>query len=297
MAKIKILFFESRPQFLILSVVLSFLGSSIAWYNGYFNPLLAVLAAAGLSLAHASCNVLNDYFDYQSGVDLKTERTPFSGGSGVLPAGLLRPEEVLRLGVACFLLIIPIGIYFVLARGWWLLPLLGAAALCIILYTPFLLKTRYPEWAAGLGLGILPILGTYYIQSGDYTLSALVASVPSGILVYNLLMLNEFPDVQADRTAGKKTLPIIAGKKKAAVVYAAMTALVYLWIIGGIIAGMIPVFSLLVLLTLPFAIRAITGALKADDRASLISAMANNVKIVMLVQLLMGTGYILGRLL
>ncbi len=296
MATVKALFRETRPQFLILSLVLSFLGTSVAWYSGYFDFGSAILATIGLLLAHVSVNVLNDYFDYESGLDLNTSRTPFSGGSGILPAKVLRPKQVLWFGVLCFLLIVPIGIYFVLAKGLLLLPLLLVAAACIIFYTPFLLKTRYPEWVAGLGLGTLPILGTYFVQGTAYTLPAIVASIPSGILVHNLLLLNEFPDVEADREAGRKTLPIIAGRRRAGVVYSALTLAVYIWIVGGVALSLMPVFSLLALLTLPLAIKSIRGALRPEKADMFMPAMASNVMVVLLTQLLLGIGYVLGRI-
>ncbi len=291
--KAKTWFLEIRPQFLILSVVLAFLGTSIAWYDGYFHLGHAVLAFFGLLLAHISINTLNDYFDYRSGIDLETKRTPFSGGSGMLPAALLKPRQVFWLGMGSFLLSIPFGIYFIIVRGWPLLPLLLIAAVCILVYTPFILKTRWPEWAAGLGLGTLPILGTYFIQSGAYAWPLLVASIPSGILVHNLLLLNEFPDIEADGKAGRKTLPITMGRVRASRVYSAMTIIVYLWIIGAVVAGQMPAFSLIALLTLPLAIKAIKGALKPGEMSKLVPAMASNVQVVLLTQLLLGIGYIL----
>jgi 1,4-dihydroxy-2-naphthoate octaprenyltransferase len=291
--KLKIWFLETRPQFLLLSVVLAFLGTCIAWYDGFFHLGYALLAFVGLLLAHISVNVLNDYFDYRSGIDLATQRTPFSGGSGILPATLLKPRQVFWLGLSSFLLAIPIGVYFVLARGWLLLPLLLIAAICVLLYTPAILKLRWPEWAPGLGLGALPILGVYFVQTSVYTLPAVVAAIPSGILVHNLLLLNEFPDVEADKKAGRKTLPITMGKEKAGIVYSALTIIVYLWIIGGVVVGQMPTFSLIALLTLPFAIKAIRGALKHQDMSQLVPAMANNVMVVLLTQLLLGIGYIL----
>src|SRR3989304_8552460 len=106
--RVKALFLETRPQFLLLSVVLAFLGTSIAWYDGIFNLGYAILAFAGLLFAHISVNVLNDYFDYRSGIALETPRTPFSGGSGILPAALLTPRQVFWLGMGAFLLTIPI---------------------------------------------------------------------------------------------------------------------------------------------------------------------------------------------
>ncbi|UCG10200.1 MAG: prenyltransferase [Dehalococcoidia bacterium] len=291
--RLKIWFLETRPQFLLLSVVLAFLGASIAWYDGAFHLGFALLAMVGLLLAHTSVNVLNDYFDYRSGIDLATPKTPFSGGSGILPAARLTPTQVLWLGVVSLLLTVPIGIYFVLTRGWLLLPLILAGALCIVLYTPFILKTKWPEWAAGLGLGTLPVLGAYFVQTASYTWPAVIASVPSGILVHNLLLLNEFPDVEADRTANRQTLPIIIGRERAGIVYSALTIMVYLWIVGGVVARVMPAFALVALLTLPFAVKAIRGALKPAGMEQLMPAMANNVLVVLLTQLLLGIGYIL----
>ena len=291
--KLKIWFLETRPQFLILPVVLSFLGTCIAWYDGFFHLGYAVLAFVGLLLAHISVNVLNDYHDFRSGVDLATKRTPFSGGSGMLPAATLKPGQVLRFGIISFLLAMVIGIYFVIVSGWLLLPLLLVGALCILLYTPFILKQNWPEWSPGVGLGTLPVLGAYFVQTSEYTWPVLVAAIPSGILVHNLLFLNEFPDVEADLTAHRKTLPITIGKDRASTVYSTLLIILYLWIIAWVIAGIMPVFSLIALLTVPFAVKAIQGARQHQDMNKLMPAMASNVLVVLLTQLLLGIGYVL----
>jgi 1,4-dihydroxy-2-naphthoate octaprenyltransferase len=294
---LKVWFLETRPQFLILSLVLVFLGTSIAMYDGYAHAGYAVLAAVGLLLCHASCNILNDYFDYTSGVDLKTKQTPFSGGSGILPAAMLTPRQVKWFGIISLLIAVPIGIYFVIARGWLLLPLLLIGALCVVLYTPLITRWGWPEWAPGVGLGALPVIGAYFVHIPEYTVPVVIASIPSGILVHNLLLLNEFPDVEADKTVGRKTLPITMGKRGAAIVYSSLTILVYLWIIGWVIAGVMPVYALIALLTLPFAVKAIRGSFKYDDMSVLGPALGSNVMVVLITQLLLGIGYILARFL
>ena len=291
--KLKIWFLETRPQFLILPVVLSFLGTSIAWYKDNLHIGYAVLAFVGLLLAHISVNVLNDYYDFKSGVDLATRRTPFSGGSGMLPGGLLKPGQVLRFGIISFLLAAAIGIYFIFVTDWLLLPLLVVAGLCILLYTPFILKKNWPEWSPGVGLGSLPVLGAYFVHTNEYTWPVVIASIPSGILVHNLLFLNEFPDVEADKTAHRKTLPITIGKNKASIIYSLLVAAMYLWIVGWVIAGKMPVYTLIALLTVPFAIKAVRGALNYQNMDRLMPAMASNVLVVLLTQLLLGIGYIL----
>jgi 1,4-dihydroxy-2-naphthoate octaprenyltransferase len=294
---LKVWFLETRPQFLLLSVVLAFLGVTIAWYDGYFHLGYALLTFLGLLLAHISVNVLNDYFDYKSGIDLAARRTPFSGGSGILPTARLRPGQVLWFGLISLILAVPIGAYFVitLANGWQLLPLLVVGALCTVIYTPLITRLGFPEWAPGAGMGTLPVLGAYFIQTTAYTFPAVITAIPSGILVHNLLLLNEFPDVEADSQAGRRTMPILIGKTRAWMVYSALTIAVYLWIIGWVIAGKMPVFSLIALLTMPFAIGAIRGGRQHEDMSRLVPAMADNVMVVLLTQFLLGVGYILGR--
>ncbi len=289
-----------RAPFLFLSVVLAFLGASIAWYESRefgsaFNFGYAWLAFLGILLAHISVNVLNEYFDYRSGVDLRTQRTPFSGGSGALPAGVVTQGQAFWLGLGSLVATIPIGIYFIIAidTGWQLVPLVVVAGACIVIYTPLILKMGWPEWAPGLGMGALPVLGAYFVHTGAYTTPAVIASIIPGILVHNLLLLNEFPDVDADSTASRRTLPIVIGKGKASIVYSALTGIIYLWIIGGVATGQMPAFSLLGLLTLPWAVKAIRGSLKYDDMSKLVPAMMNNVLVVLITQLLMGIGYIL----
>jgi 1,4-dihydroxy-2-naphthoate polyprenyltransferase len=292
---IMVWFLESRPQFLILSVILAFLGTSIAWYDGYLNLWQALLAGFGLVLTHASVNILNDYFDYRSGIDLAAKRTPFSGGSGILPANLLRPRQVLWLGIVCLLLAFPIGIFFIVVKGWELLPLLLVAVFFIVLYSPYILKRPWPEWAAGAGLGALPILGIYFAQTGEYTFDAVIACIPSAFLVHNLLLLNEFPDVEADTGANRKTMPIVIGNHKAAIFYSIVAIAVYVWIIAWSIAGVLPLWSLISLLSLPLTFKAIDGALHNDVPAKLMPGMAANIASVLVTQLLLGIGFILGR--
>ena len=296
--KLKGIMTIARPNFLILSAILGLLGTAIAWYEhqeygGPFNLGYAFLATFGLIVAHISVNVFNDYFDSRSKLDTKTQRTPFSGGSGAIQSGQLTEKQALRVGIATLIIIIPIGIFFTIVQGWLLLPLLAIAFISIILYTPFILRMGYPEWSAGLGLGILPVLGAYFVQTGTYTFVALLASIPSGILVHNLLLLNEFPDAEHDITVKRRTLPISIGKKKAAIFYSILTIIVYLWIIGTVVTKELPAFTLLGLLTLPLAFKAIDGSFKYDDRGKFIPAMANNVMIVLLTQLLVAIGFIL----
>lgn len=288
-----------RIPFLILSLILGVLGASVAWYESKrfgsnFDAGYAVLALFGLLVAHAAVNIFNEYFDTLSGLDYRTRRTPFSGGSGATPTGLMTVRQDLWLGIICFILLIPIGAFFVVKSGILLLPLLFLATLLIVLYSPVILKMGYPEWSPGLGLGILPVLGAYFVHTGTYTWSAFAASMPSYFLVHNLLLLNEFPDVEADITVNRRTLPIVAGKKNAAYFFSVFVILVYLWVVWAVICGHMPVYTLLSLLTLPLAVCVIRGSFLYDDLGLFIPVMKKNVLLVLSTQALIALGYVLG---
>jgi 1,4-dihydroxy-2-naphthoate octaprenyltransferase len=301
MYKLMLWFKETRPQFLILSVVLTFLGTSIAWYYGSFNIWYALLAGFGLMLTHGSVNALNDYFDYRSGIDLNVRRTPFSGGSGLVPGGKIALKQALGVGVVTSIVALGIGIFFIIVSGWQLIPLLVVAALLLVLYTPVILKTYWPEWSPGVGLGILPIMGLYFVQTGEYSWIVLLASIPSGIMVHNLLFINEFPDVEADRIGGRRTTPVVFGLETSSKIFVIATIAVYAWIVGCVIATLIsgtvimPVYCLIALLSLPFAIKAMQGARQYKDMNKLLPALGSNVIFIMLTHLLLGVGYILER--
>jgi len=286
---------EIRAKFLVGSVALAFLGTSIAWWDGFFSLRYAVLGFIGLFLWHISIQVLNDYFDYRSGVDLKTQRTPFSGGSGILPAKLLKPSSVLKFALVSFALAIPIWTYFVIAKGLLLLPLVGVGAVCVLLYTPVLTRWRLAEISSGLGLGILPILMFYFIQTGGYTTEVVVASIPCGILLFNVHLLNEFPDVEADKIGHRKTIPIVMGRTKASWIYLAGAVSVYAWIVAWVAMGVMPPAALLSLLTIPLAIWATRGALSYRAKVLFTQALwANSLCLIFTVALL-ASGYLLSR--
>ncbi|MCP4582996.1 MAG: prenyltransferase, partial [candidate division Zixibacteria bacterium] len=167
----KTYFLETRPQFLVLSPILVILGMGMALYGGEFNTLNLILSFIGLLLLHISVNTLNDYSDYKTGIDLKAKSTPFSGGSGFLPSGKLSASSVLKLGLISFFLAVPIGVYFVIIRGLYLLPFFIMGAVFVLWYTSYITKLGLgmAELAAGLGLGTMPVLGIFLIINGGFT--------------------------------------------------------------------------------------------------------------------------------
>lgn len=292
--KLKVWLLETRPQFLLLSVTLVLLGTAISWHEGCFDLLKFVLTLLGLLLAHSSVNILNDYFDYKSGIDLETTRTPFSGGSGILPNGLLKAKGVYMYGVGCLLAALAIGIYLTFISGWQLLPMIILGGLVIYFYTSHLTKWLVGEFWAGLGLGILPVMGTYFVQTGRYSAEAFVASLASGFLTANLLFLNEFPDVEADKKGGRYNLVIALGPRNASRLYAGLMAMTYICIIGGVVFKLMPPTSLIGLVSIPFAFKAISVTFKHyDNIQELIPALKANVITVLGTNAILALGYFL----
>jgi 1,4-dihydroxy-2-naphthoate octaprenyltransferase len=299
MTSLKTWFVETRPHFLLLTPVCVFVGVAVTIYElDSLNALHLALALLGALLAHISVNVLNDYFDYRSGIDLKTRRTPFSGGSGILPAGLLSPRKVYLFGIACLVAVVLIGVYFIYKYRLEILPIGILGILVIYFYTTHIAKSPLLcAIAPGLGFGPLMVLGTYFTQTGDYTLAAVMASMVPGFLVSNLLLLNQFPDIEADMVASRRHLPITVGRQNSAKVYAALLSATYLWLIFSAAFKVLPLTALLGLITLPLGLKTMRGVLKySDDIDSLIPFMGRNIMVTLLTPLLMGVGILIGSI-
>ena len=287
-------FLLPRFHFIPLTVILVSLGTAIAAYEGFFNWGYFLLAMIGSILVHMTVNVINDYHDYVDGIDLNTQRTPFSGGSGVLPLNLLKPKQAFWFATLCLLIAMVIGFYFVMVRGWLLFPLLLVAGFSAYFYNVYLAKWLVGELFAGLNFGPMLVLGSYYVQTGRYSWEALVASLAPGILTANLLFLNEFPDREADQKGGRRHLVIVLGREGARIPFVALLVASYLCIIIGVLTKMMPVATLIGLLTIVFGWKAAKGALKYyNDTRQLVPILGANVITILGTQALLAIGYVI----
>ncbi len=295
---IKVWLAELRIPFLLLTPDIVAFGAALAWFRGHFDPILFAVTVVGALLLHVAVNVLNDYFDYVGGVDLHTQRTPFSGGSGILPAGLLNPRSVYSLGVASLMCGLAVGAYLTLVVGPWVLALGLIGAATAYLYTPILTKLGVGEIFTGLNFGPLMVLGAYYVQTGRLDLEGFLAGVPIGLLVSNLLLLNEFPDVEADAKGGRRTLPIMVGRPAAARIFAVVHALAFLSLGALVVSGVLPVGALLGLVGALPAFKAVSGALRHPEEVeALIPYMGANVQATLITPLLATIGMVIQGLL
>lgn len=297
MMKIGVLSQSMRLPFLVLTPACQFLGWSVVIAgNDDFDVHLLVLSLVAGILAHISVNTLNEYSDFRSGLDLNTIKTPFSGGSGALPAHPEMAKNVLLLGVACLLGTALTGFYFIYLYGWLIAPLGIAGLLLIVLYTDWF--NKHPLLcllAPGAGFGLLMVTGSAFALTGEYRVAAMLLSLVSFFLVNNLLLLNQYPDVEADRTAGRNHLLIAYGVKAASRVYLLFVLLTAVSIAAAVFTNYIPVLSLLSLLLLPLAFFSYRGAtIYGEKIGEHPQYLASNVVISILLPVLLGVLIIVG---
>ncbi|MGP9832235.1 prenyltransferase [Marinobacter sp. NSM] len=246
----------ARPNFLLLAPLCVGLGLAVAWQQGQPPALIdTLLVFVGALLAHAAVNLLNEYDDFQSGLDLITRRTPFSGGSGALPEVPSAARRVLWAGLGTLGLVVAIGVYFLWLRG---LPMfvLGAAGVVLVLtYTRWI--TRSPLLcllAPGVGFGPVMVLGTLVALGAQLDAAALICAAVTLLLVSELLLINQIPDANADRQVGRRHLVITLGPETASKVVAGLLAGSYLLVLSGILTGILPPPTLIALLPMPVAL-------------------------------------------
>lgn len=296
MSSIKSLLGPMRVPFLLLTPACVALGVATAyWQTGHlvaWQVLLVLLAALA---AHVAVNALNEYVDFKTGLDLRTQRTPFSGGSGTLPQNPGLARAALLTGVLSLAVMAIIGFYFVSLRGITLALLGVLGILVIVAYTPWI--TRLPVLcliAPGLGFGPLMVIGTHLALGGQMSATALVASLVPFFLVNNLLLLNQFPDVEADRSVGRYHIAILIGRLRSAYVYALFLILTYLSLLLGVVTGVLPPVTLIGLLTAFILPRLILGVLRnAENVPQLLPYLGMNVMLNLATPVLVALGLFL----
>ena len=237
----------ARAPFLLLPPTLVASGAAAAAWDGSFSWPRTLLAVVGLVALHMAVNIFNEWSDMRTGIDLHTDRTPFSGGSGTLPGGRMTTGTAFWYGVACSGVGLAIGAWFIRQIGWVLLPILVVGAISVLAYTDVLARIGVGELAAGFGLGAGPVIGSAVVQSGEWSVAAAWAAVPAFCMTFNLLLLNEFPDEAADREGGRRNLVILLGRTAAAWVYAGAALLTPAVIAVGVVAGDLPPLCLVAL--------------------------------------------------
>lgn len=297
MKNFKFLLDPMRLPFLILTPACVVLGLATAiWTSGHVNWFHFFLVLIGALSAHISVNTFNEYFDFKSGLDAKTTRTPFSGGSGMLPENPEMGKAALIMAWVFMAITGAIGIYFGLRIGLGILPLGVLGLLIIYFYTEWI--TRYPLLcliAPGFGFGLLMVMGTNFVLTGQYSWTAFIASLVPFFLVSNLLLLNQFPDMEADQSIGRKHYPIQIGKQKSSLIYISFLLLPFVAIGLGVATGLFPFSSLIGFLSLLLVLPITKGVLAhAEETEKLIPTLGQNVIINLVTPVLVAIGIFIG---
>jgi len=299
--KFKVWMTQIRANFLILAVFLVVIGLAFALKypsasGSSFSGLHAVLLIIGVVLSHISVNLFNEYSDFKSKIDFSTPKTPFSGGSSMLIKGLTQPRKVFIVGVTTLLISLAIGIYFTIVSHWIVIVLSLFGAFSILFYTNFLTKYTLGELFAGISLGSLVVLGAYISMTASpgmplaqlFPAEVIWIAIPPGILTSLLLLINQFPDAEADREGGRNHLVIRFGMKSASYIYTFGMFASFAIIVLMPIIGISSFWIYLALLPGPLAIKACITAIKhGDDLKQLVPALGSNVLTVLGVDLLL----------
>jgi len=244
-----------RIRFLLASVIAVSLGLAINWWQtGNIEIFDAILIMCGVLSLHASVDLLNDYWDFKRGIDTTTQRTKMSGGTGVLPEGLLKPKQVYAAGIIFLIVGAAIGTYFVFTDGIIIGLILAFAVLSVYFYS-----TKIVDWGLAeifiVIKGTMIVIGTCFIQTTQITESAILGGIVVGILSSFVLFITSFPDHDADKAKGRKTLVINLGKQKACTFFWVFPIIFYSVSIFAIIIGVFPIFCLIILSTIPLVIK------------------------------------------
>ena len=255
MSTLKVWLRVIRIKFLLASIISVCLGLAInVWQNKTFDIGFAALTFVGVIALHASVDLLNDYWDYKRKIDTDTKRTKFSGGTGVLPEGLLKPSQVYKAGIIMLIIGSAVGVFFIFERGITIAIILGFAIVSIYFYSTRIVDSGLGEIFVTIK-GSMIVLGTYFVQSSHLTVEPILAGIISGVLSSTVLFVNSFPDFEADKKHGRKTLVIVLGKEKAVFVIWVFPAIIYGTTIVSIILGIFPMISIIILSTTPLVIK------------------------------------------
>ena len=250
-----------RLPFLALTFSSIFLSYSTVLYNrSSFDVIDLLLVALGALAAHISVNSFNEYYDFKSGLDVLTEKTPFSGGSGALIDNPSYSPVVLSSALVSLTITILVGLFFIIEYGPSILPfgLFGIAI--IVSYTQWLNRSPFLCLIApGLAFGPLMIAGTFLILSGAFSWNVLLISLIPFFLVSNLLLLNQLPDIKADKTVGRRHFPIVYGIENSLTLYLVISVITAMTIIILVGLSVLPVLALISILPLFTSIKVFRG--------------------------------------
>ncbi len=284
----------TRPKTLPAAAATVIVGSAAAFYDRHFQAGPALACLFGALLLQIGANLANDVFDYYRGADAQARLGPLR----VTTAGLLSPRQALVGMWIVFGLAALLGIYLAFSAGWPVLLIGLACILAALAYT----GGPFPFGYYGLGdlavfifFGPVAVCGTYFVQARSISALALIVSLPMGFLITAILVVNNLRDIAADRAAGKRTLAVRLGARGARGEYTLCLAAAYLAPLVFIAGGVLPLWSGLYSLSLPWAF-AVLRAVWRDEGRPLNKSLAGSGQLTLIYGIFLASGLIFAAL-
>jgi len=241
-----------RPKTLPAAAASVIVGTALAWHDGVFSAGPAAAALVIAVLLQIGSNLANDVYDDERGADTEDRLGPLR----VTQSGLLSRKQVKAGMKLVFVIALMLGFYLTWVRGWAVLVIGVAAILAAVAYT----GGPWPLGYHGLGevfvflfFGVTAVVGTYWVQSGTTSLSAWLMSVPVGLLITGIIVVNNLRDIEQDRAVGKRTIAVRVGVRATRVEYASCILGAYICMVLGVSLQILPALALLSLLSAPLA--------------------------------------------
>lgn len=260
------------------------IGSLVSLVNGTgFSFLFFAVALVTVIINHIALNMTDDYFDYKHTVDqYRSGSNPYSGGSGMLTSGMIKPRQLAYVFSGLYVIVIFFGMYLTLMRGWIVLLFGLIGFLSSIFYTAPPVKLSHHglgELTMLINFGPILGMGAYYVQAQTLSLEPFIVTLPCGIMLFALIIINEIPDLMEDKQAGKLTLVARFGKQRGFQFYIIGWILTYIIIIIGVILSILPLPVLIGFISIPWIIRSIfIGRKKLNRPAEFMQANLDNIK-------------------
>lgn len=292
-----------RPVSLTASLVPILLGGAIAYYStGIFNWMIFILTLLGGLLIQIGTNMINDWHDAERDNENVEGIRPFTGGSRMIQLGLISRSDIGFFGFLATFIALIIGLYLISVTGWGLIPIVAYGLIAGLFYTGQKGRFSFINLAPGLGeiltattFGVLMTYGAYYVQSGEFSLQAILISIPVSLLITNVLIINQFPDANSDAKSNKMTLVVRYGKPIAKNILFSLFAVTYL-VIGILpLLGMAPFSIYFSFISAPFVYQAIRYTQNNYDKQAvdLISGNAHTAMAHLVAGLLLVYSYLL----
>lgn len=289
----KVWWMLTRPHTLTAGFIPVLIGSALALESGHFKALLFSAMLVASLLIQSATNMFNEYYDFKRGLDHEGS----VGIGGTIVREGVHPSKIMKIALCLYFIAILLGVYICANSSWWLVGI-GIISMTVgylytggpipIAYTPF------GELLAGLFMGYVIIGISYFIQTIEITVEVAIISIPTSLLIANILSANNIRDLDGDKLAGRKTLAILLGKRNSIILLALVFIISYILLLLFPFFGLTSYWTYLAFLSAPLSIKAVKGFMNQFTPLEMMAAMVSTAKTNTIFGLLFSIGMFLG---